>query len=146
MQAFNHLFLFFAPETHHLFHSHRPRCNRHIAVRANKRDRKRKGRISRDGYLSEQQPGDQVTDADGDKSGDEAGELEGMVDDKLTDAGGTCPVKTDSGNLRRVVGQEEIAVDSREEGEQYMRRHAKRQADRVQGLRRGCLREEHDAE
>ena len=82
-----------------------------------------KGRICRDGYLSEQQTGDQVTDADGDKGGDEARQLEGMVDDKLTDAGGTCPVKTDSGYLRRVVGQEEIAVDSREEGEQYMRRY-----------------------
>ena len=31
-----------------------------------------KGRVSRDGYLSEQQPGDQVTDADGDKGGDDA--------------------------------------------------------------------------
>ena len=82
-----------------------------------------KGRVSRDGYLSEQQPGDQVTDADGDKGGDEARQLEGMVDDKLTDMRGTCPVKTDSGYLRRVVGQEEIAVDSREEGEQYMRRY-----------------------
>ena len=105
-----------------------------------------KGRICRDGYLSEQQTGDQVTDADGDKGGDEARQLEGMVDDKLTDMRGTCPVKTDSGYLRRLVRQEEIAVDSREECEQYMRRHAKRQADRVQGLCRGCLREEHDAE
>ena len=105
-----------------------------------------KGRISRDGYLSEQQPGDQVTDADGDKGGDEAGELEGMVDDKLTDMRGTCPVKTDSGYLRRVVRQEEIAVDRRKERQQDMRRKTKGQTDRIEGLRGRCLREEHDAE
>ena len=78
---------------------------------------------SKDSCLSQHKAGDQVTDADGDKGGDEAGELEGMVDDKLTDMRGTCPVKTDSGYLRRVVRQEEIAVDRREEGEQYMRRY-----------------------
>ena len=30
-------------------------------------------RVSRDCYLFEDQPGDEVTDADGDKGGDEAG-------------------------------------------------------------------------
>ena len=70
------------------------------------------------------EPGDQVADADGDKGSDEAGELERVVDDKLTDMRGSCPIKAYSGYLRRVVGQEEIAVDGREDSEQDMRRHA----------------------
>ena len=100
----------------------------------------------KDRYLSIQQAGNQVTDADGDKGGDEAGELEGVVDDVLTDMRGAGSVEADSGYLRRVVRQEKIAVDRRKERQQDMRRHAKRQADRVQGLCRCSLREEHDAE
>ena len=100
----------------------------------------------KDRYLSIQQAGNQVTDADGDKGGDEAGELEGVVDDVLTDMRGAGSVEADSGYLRRVVRQEEIAVDRRKERQQDMRRKTKCQTDRIEGLRGRCLREEHDAE
>ena len=99
----------------------------------------------KDRYLSKQQAGNQATDANGDKGGDEAGELEGVVDDVLTDMRGASSVEADSGYLRRVVRQEEIAVDRRKERQQNMRRQAERQTDRIQGLRRCSLREEHDA-
>ena len=69
-----------------------------------------------------------------------------MVDDKLTDMRGPCSIKSDSGYLRGIVGQEEIAVHRREERQQNMRRDAEGQTHRIEGLGRCCLREKHDAE
>ena len=85
---------------------------------------------------TEQAATEQIADSDRDKGGDKTGYLEGVIDDVFANRSGAGTVETDSRDLSRVIGQEEIAVDSREEGQQHLWRHTQRQAHRIEGLDR----------
>ena len=62
--------------------------------------------------MSDEEQGDEIAHADGDKGSDKAGKLEGVVDDVLAHMSGARTVKLQCGYLCGIVGQEEVAVDS----------------------------------
>ena len=67
-----------------------------------------------------------------------------MVDDEASYARRTGSVKVDGSHRSGVVGQEEVAVDSREHGYESQWLYAKTDAERIKGAHGGSLREQHD--
>ena len=87
---------------------------------------------------------DQVAHTDAHEGGDEACQLEAMVDDKTTNARSSRTVEIDSCDFGWIVGNEEIAVHSREHSYQCQWRDAQTNAQRIECSYGCCLREEHD--
>ena len=67
---------------------------------------------------------DEIAHADSHKRGDEAWQLKRMVDDPASHARGPRAVEVDGSYLRRIVGEEEIAIDGRKHGHQKQRTDA----------------------
>ena len=68
-----------------------------------------------------------------------------MVDDKPADTCRTRAVEVDGCDGGGIVRQEEIAVDSREHGNESQWRDAQAYAQRVKSAHRSGLREQHDS-
>ena len=68
-----------------------------------------------------------------------------MVDDPASHARGPRAVEVDGSYLRRIVGEEEIAIDGGKHGHQKQRTDAQGKAQRIEGGDGGGLGEEHDA-
>lgn len=68
-----------------------------------------------------------------------------MIHHETADASGARAVEVDSRHSRRIVWQEEIAIDSREHRNQSQRRDTKSDTQRIERANRCRLREEHDA-
>ena len=76
---------------------------------------------------------------DGDGGGDEAGHHEGVVEDPAAYACGAGGVEIYSGHDRRIVRDDEIAVDGRKEGYEHHGADSEGYSEGHDGAHGGCL-------
>ena len=68
--------------------------------------------------FSIEKPCEEHGDESGNAHADEAGHHETMVEEILSDDGRPAAVEVDGGDVRRIVGNEEIAIDAGEDTEE----------------------------
>lgn len=87
---------------------------------------------------------DGIAHTDGNEGGDEARQLERVVKNVLADARSARSVEVDGSHFGGIVGDEKVAINSREHRQQGQRTDSETNAKGIKCGDGGRLREEHD--